>query len=151
MRTHIGPETSLFWDTATWSFVARAEGFPVGNFLVSTVLVCVASILISCGLLWFRMPGGYSTARKELNTFDPRCCVPQFGCGTWGEWFHVVACKINRTDEEYADMQMSGNLAAERYLYFVQSFLNRRTRKRYFKHQLWISTFVQSVPFKTQL
>jgi hypothetical protein len=70
MKIHIGPETSLFWDTSTSNlYVARAERFPVGNFLVSMILVCVGSVLISCGLLWFWVPAGYSTTRKEWRKY----------------------------------------------------------------------------------
>lgn len=37
-------------------------------------------VIMSCGLLNFRMPGGFSTTRK-----GPRRCVPQFRCGSEGE------------------------------------------------------------------
>lgn len=75
--------------------------FPLGNFSVGIALLCVDTILICCGLLWFRMPGSYSATRKEENARATGWFVPQFGYGTEGEWFHETACEINYTSEEY--------------------------------------------------
>jgi hypothetical protein len=97
---------------------------------LSMILVCVGSILISCGLL-YRMPGGYSTTRL---------CVPQFGYGSEIVCFHVIACKINYTNDEQADMHLilgeaSGNSAEAEQLY-TERFPNRRTQSRHFERQL---------------
>jgi hypothetical protein len=82
MQIHIGQDTSLFWDTST----TRAEIFPVGYVLFSLVLVCAGSIVIICGLLRYRVPGGSSTTCKEGNTNVTRTFV-----WMW-KWEWVAPC-----------------------------------------------------------
>jgi hypothetical protein len=97
MKIHIVPETSLFWDAAAWSlYVARAERFPVWNFLVSMALLCVGSVLINCTLLWFRKPEGYTTTKKEGNTYD-QSEVMCTSVRIW-KWRRVIPCNSLRNE-----------------------------------------------------
>jgi hypothetical protein len=57
---------SIWWD------------IPGCKFLGHYGTTFVDSILVSCGLLWFRMPGGYSTMKKEENMYDVRWFVLPF-------------------------------------------------------------------------
>jgi hypothetical protein len=84
-----GPETSLFWDTSTWSvYVACAERFPVENFLISMVLVFVDSIQSAAVCYDFG-------SRKLLNFGEGRKYVwSEVMCtAVWiWKWRRVVPC-----------------------------------------------------------
>jgi hypothetical protein len=80
MEIHIGPETSLFWDTPMWSLYYHV----LRNYLVSEVLVCVEHSN-QLWLLWFRVLGGYSTTRKEIRMIRGDLYL------SW-KWRRVVPC-----------------------------------------------------------
>jgi hypothetical protein len=48
------------------------------------------------------MVGGYSTMRKD----ESKVMCTSFGYGSEGDLFHVIACKMNHTNEECADMHL---------------------------------------------
>jgi hypothetical protein len=52
MQIHIVAERSVFSNISNSSlFIGRVKRFPIGNFLVSTVLITADNILISLGIL----------------------------------------------------------------------------------------------------
>lgn len=82
---------------------------------------------------------------EEGNTYDPRWHVPPFGCGSEGERFHVIACKINYTNEECADMHLilgkvRGSPAEVDQLR-AERCSNRRTPSRHFEDQLRVNYY----------
>jgi hypothetical protein len=63
MQIYIGPEMLIHLKF----IVARAKIFPVGNFTVSMVIVCVGSILISCGYVFGYREVTQQQGRKEIR------------------------------------------------------------------------------------
>lgn len=88
LRNVVWPQTSKNANTSWYGnvsilryihlslYVASDERFRVENLLVSIELIYSGSTLISCGLLWFRMPGSCSPTRKEGYMRNPRSFVP---------------------------------------------------------------------------
>jgi hypothetical protein len=151
MQIHIGPETSLFWESHFKLMRSTRWEIPGWDFFgqYGTCLCWQCS-----NHLWFVVNSGAGRLLnyKEGNTYDQRWF--QFGYGSEGERFHATAGRTHYTDEGCAHMQLLLGETRE-----IQLRQNGCTLKRpqppdtqsSFWTQLWISTVVFMYFFPYQI